>query len=465
MSASTRSPSFGDLDGDGDLDMMVGESTGTVLYYKNTGTASAPIYTLQSGAANPLNGQDLGSDTSPALVDIDGDGDLDMVVGEKDGGFNFFKNTGTASAPVFALQSGASDPFTGINPSNYSAPSFGDLDGDGDLDMVTGTHGGTVLYYKNTGSTTAPAFSQDSGGLASIDVGSRSTPTLGDVDGDGDLDIVVGESNGTLKYLENIGTKTAPNFVERTGTANPFNGIDVGVWSNPTLVDIDKDGDLDVVAGGGGGTLTFVKNNTSHVTINVTAENDAPVAADSSKTTDENTVLNTSVPAASDADGTVASYALVSGVGKGSLTFNADGTYSFNPNGAFESLNPATSEQVTFTYRAIDNNGAQSAPKTVTITVTGVNDAPVAQDSSRSTGENAVLTSSVPAASDVDGTIASYSLVSDVAKGSLTFNADGTYSYNPNGAFESLNAGSSEQVSFTYRARDNNGASRPTRRP
>ncbi len=68
--------------------MVVGESTGTILYYKNTGTASAPVYAQQSGAANPFNGMDVGSDSSPALVDLDGDGDLDMVAGEKDGGFN-----------------------------------------------------------------------------------------------------------------------------------------------------------------------------------------------------------------------------------------------------------------------------------------------------------------------------------------------------------------------------------------
>ena len=93
---------FGDLDGDGDLDMMVGENGGTILYYKNTGSASAPVFAQQTGAANPFNGSDVGCDSAPALVDLDGDGDLDLVVGENDGNLNYFKNTGTASAPVFA---------------------------------------------------------------------------------------------------------------------------------------------------------------------------------------------------------------------------------------------------------------------------------------------------------------------------------------------------------------------------
>ncbi len=118
---------------------------------------------------------------------------------------------------------------------------------------------------------------------------------------------------------------------------------------------------------------------------------------------------------------------------------------------------PATASRSTFTYRAVDNDGGQSAAKTVTITVTGVNDTPVATDSSKSTGENSVLNSAVPTATDVDGTIASYALVSDVAKGELTFNANGTYSFDPNAHFEALGAGDSEQVTFTYRAVDNDG--------
>ncbi len=61
---------------------------------------------------------------------------------------------------------------------------------------------------------------------------------------------------------------------------------------------------------------------------------------------------------------------------KGDLTFNSDGTYSFDPNGDFEDLSTGDSEQVTFTYRAVDNDGGQSAAKTVTITVNGVNDTP-----------------------------------------------------------------------------------------
>jgi VCBS repeat-containing protein len=78
-------------------------------------------------------------------------------------------------------------------------------------------------------------------------------------------------------------------------------------------------------------------------------------------------------------DGTIASYQLVSGVGadNGALTFNADGTYSFNPGTNFDALAAGASRAVNFTYTATDNLGQASAAKTVTITVTGTNDAPV----------------------------------------------------------------------------------------
>ena len=63
-----------------------------------------------------------------------------------------------------------------------------------------------------------------------INVGSYSTPTFADVDGDGDLDAVVGESNGNLIYYENVGNATNPNYQAQTGSNNPFDGIDVGIY-------------------------------------------------------------------------------------------------------------------------------------------------------------------------------------------------------------------------------------------
>ncbi|PWU30949.1 hypothetical protein DK254_06465, partial [Pseudomonas sp. RW407] len=126
----------------------------------------------------------------------------------------------------------------------------------------------------------------------------------------------------------------------------------------------------------------------------------------------------------------------------------------------FDSLPAGVSRDVTFTYQAKDDSGALSAPQTITITVSGTNDAPVAQAGSATTEENTILNGQVPAASDVDGTIASYQLATDVGtgNGTLTFNSNGGYTFDPGHDFDSLPAGVSRDVTFTYQAKDDSGA-------
>ena len=92
-----------------------------------------------------------------------------------------------------------------------------------------------------------------------IDIGWTRMPSFGDVDGDGDLDLVVGETY-FLNYYENVGSAASPSYEARTGTANPFDGINVGEESAPAFVDLDGDGDLDLVVGNADGTLFFFAN-------------------------------------------------------------------------------------------------------------------------------------------------------------------------------------------------------------
>jgi hypothetical protein len=82
--------------------------------------------------------------------------------------------------------------------------------------------------------------------LVTITRGSNTVPTLGDLDGDGDLDLIVGESSGWLNYYRNTGTRERPVF---TLVSDEYDGIKVGRRSAPLLLDLDRDGDLDLIVG------------------------------------------------------------------------------------------------------------------------------------------------------------------------------------------------------------------------
>src|SRR5436190_75472 len=185
------------------------------------------------------------------------------------------------------------------------------------------------------------------------------------------------------------------------------------------------------------------------VTITVTPINDAPVAAnDDSYTTPEDTQLTVTAPGVlandSDVDGDALSAVLATGPSHGTLTLNGDGSLVYLPALNFNGID-------SFTYRASDGQ-AQSGIATVTITVTPINDAPVAaNDDSYTTPEDTQLTVAAPGVlandSDVDGDALNAVLVSQPTHGSLTLNNDGSFSYTP--ASDYLGSDS-----FTYKAND-----------
>ncbi len=250
-------PTAVDVDNDGDLDLVVAEYYGNIKYYQNTGTASSPAFTAP--VLNPFGIQQGYYYNFPTLCDLDNDGDFDLLTGGYYGVLYYSENTGTASAPQFATA--VANPF-GLTSAYYIGfPKFVDLDNDGDFDLMVGEYGGNMGYYQNIGTSSAPNFATKQlnpfGLTASYEY---AIPSLADIDNDGDFDLLVGEYYGNLNYFENIGTATVPNFA--SVQQNPF-GINPGYGiAMPCFADMDNDGDQDLFVGETYGNFQYYENTT-----------------------------------------------------------------------------------------------------------------------------------------------------------------------------------------------------------
>ncbi|MEQ9570209.1 MAG: FG-GAP-like repeat-containing protein [Longimicrobiales bacterium] len=308
-----NAPYPADLDADGDLDLLVGvlggafnanrTATDNLRYYESTPEGWTERTTRF------VSQIDLGSESVPAFTDLDGDGDLDLVVGSKldpvgldAGRLHVYENVGGPAAPRFEARErilladsyhyapvfadldgdgrdelllgtwnedvrhyrrGADGGWTPVSDAplvelprgSHSVPAAGDLDGDGDLDLVVGEASGELNLFRNVGTPREPAFELVTEKLDDIDVGRRSAPVLLDLDGDGDLDLLVGREDGGAAVFENVGSATEPRFEAR-------GELDASLpkYSTVALGDVDGDVDLDLVVGGLSGGLVFYRN-------------------------------------------------------------------------------------------------------------------------------------------------------------------------------------------------------------
>ncbi|MGI4732982.1 MAG: Ig-like domain-containing protein [Janthinobacterium lividum] len=199
---------------------------------------------------------------------------------------------------------------------------------------------------------------------------------------------------------------------------------------------------------------------TSTLTITVTGTNDVPVAVADTAAVNEDSIVTGTV-AANDSDvdhGAVLSFALNAPIA--GLTLNKDGSYSFDAsNAAYQALAQGETQAVVASYTVTDDHGAK-ASSTLTITVTGTNDAPIAiADTAAATEDGAIVTGNVGANdTDVDhGATRSFALNAPVA--GLTLKADGSYSFDPsNAAYQALAQGETQSVVASYTVTDDHGA-------
>jgi hypothetical protein len=280
------SPNFADFDGDGDLDLICGEFLDGFTYFENTGKRTNPTYSGGSRLAHDR--EELAMHVQmiiPVAVDWDGDGDIDLVVGDEDGRVALVENTGKLVdgapdfLPPFYFQQEAADLKFGALVTPFGA----DWDDDGDFDLVCGNTSGNIGWFENLSGKgvsppkwAAPKLLETSEGPIRIMAGPNgsiqgpceakwgyTTQSVADWDGDGLKDLVVNSIWGKVIWFKNIGVKGAPKLAaaepilfhyekEAKKPAwnwwNPVSNQLVTQWrTTPIAVDWDRDDLCDLV--------------------------------------------------------------------------------------------------------------------------------------------------------------------------------------------------------------------------
>lgn len=238
---------FGDVYEDGRTDMIVAPNAtnisvnvDNVWYYENTGSGPAANFGLVTESFLVDGIIDVGSGSHPAFIDFNGDGLMDLVIGTytrqitssvKVAGLALYKqvSTGAGLPPNWELvDENWLNISTAFSPAIAGlAPAFGDMDGDGDQDLILGDSDGKVHYYRNDGTAGGPAaFVLAQAQFMGIDVGQSASPLIEDINLDGKPDLVIGEQAGNLNYFENIGSASAPSF-SSTANTTTWGGVDV----------------------------------------------------------------------------------------------------------------------------------------------------------------------------------------------------------------------------------------------
>jgi len=258
----------------------ISKFTSKIALFKNIGTASNPQFKLITrDFANVSALNILGA--YPTFGDINGDGKAEMIVGSADGSlYLYVNNAPTGSTPNFVL---SQSNYQGINVGSYAAPQLFDLNKDGLLDLIIGNRGtiwkdslgniitmkGNLFYYKNTGTAANPVFTLVTDSLGGIDVTNfdvsnygYSTPCFFRT-ATNETRLFVGNNEGKVIYYKNIDNNLNGNFTIADTLSFIDNTtryiIDEGNRSGVAVADINNDGYLDIMVGNQAGGIAFYK--------------------------------------------------------------------------------------------------------------------------------------------------------------------------------------------------------------
>jgi len=241
---AASAPVFADIDGDNDADLIIGSEDGKLVRYNRIGSGSSLRYELNTDPVFTPTGF---FNLSPAFADLDGDGKLDLLLGESNGRLHLYRGSNPAGEDM-------TFPLRTVSFGQNASPALIDFDKNGTFDLFVGTGSGRIHFYSNDGSPTVPQFALESAFVDSIDVGDDAKPAFADFDLDGDADLVVGSRDSSLRYYRN-------NNGAFTRVADFFAGVASFPRVAPAMQDYDADGDPDLFLGNYKGGLLFYRNN------------------------------------------------------------------------------------------------------------------------------------------------------------------------------------------------------------
>lgn len=227
-------PAFGDVDADGDKDLMLGNTDGTILYYTNTaGQGNFPVYVLTQPELLNSTGApiDVGQFSSPQLIDVNKDGKIDLLIGERTGTINYYENTGSATIPAFSFVT-ATFGNVNVNTSQtiygYSNPCL--HDSAGTYQLLVGSISGYIYQYQNIDGNLNGTFTLVDSMYYGIHEPDRATVDVADIDNDGRNEILVGNNAGGVALYK---------WDNSSGVDEPvFNAVSFTIYPNPASSEV-----------------------------------------------------------------------------------------------------------------------------------------------------------------------------------------------------------------------------------
>jgi len=245
-------PAFMDVDGDNNLDLIVGNSAGELRYYRRELGSGDALWTLESKHFLGYQGR---KNSAPVFADLDADGDFDLLVGNQEGSIDYWENKGNSEIADFVYNP---TQFIGVTGGRNSVPVVLDLNGDGRNDLLTGNFIGQLRKFDRIEQGNGFYFRLERRKYLNLDIGIGSVPKITDLNNDQQPDLIIGSDSGNIISFQPDPEK--PGILSWRPSPEYFKQLNFPIGGNPEFVDLDTDGDLDLIVGSEEGTLYYFRN-------------------------------------------------------------------------------------------------------------------------------------------------------------------------------------------------------------